>query len=242
MTCIGGHQRLHVLKDLGIKKIDVIKVKLSKTNEKKALNIALNKITGACDQDKLENLIKDLDLEEFDLTLTGFDQEDIDFMINPEEETKENARINTINGYNLQMYDEKRVDGFYQMPIIKCDNVIPDDLIGFNYMLTSDNKETGIHRYVDDYQFERVWNDPEKYLEDLRQYQCILSPDFSLYMNMPMAMKIWNVYRSRMIGQYWQDNGIKVVPTISWAEPETHEFCFDGIPEGSIVSVSTVGG
>ena len=60
-------------------------------------------------------------------------------------------------------------------------------------------------------------------------------------MDMPMSMKIWNVYRSRMIGQFLQDNGIKVIPTISWAEEETFEFCFDGIPKGSIVAISTIG-
>ena len=58
---------------------------------------------------------------------------------------------------------------------------------------------------------------------------------------MPMPMKIWNIYRSRQIGAYYQSQGIKVIPTISWAEPETFDFCFQGIPKGSIVSVSTIG-
>ena len=56
-----------------------------------------------------------------------------------------------------------------------------------------------------------------------------------------MPMKIWNVYRSRQIGAYYQARGIKVIPTISWAEEDTFEFCFLGIPKGSIVSVSTIG-
>ena len=56
-----------------------------------------------------------------------------------------------------------------------------------------------------------------------------------------MPMKIWNIYRSRQIGAYYQARGIKVIPTISWAEAETFEFCFLGIPKGSIVSVSTIG-
>ena len=56
-----------------------------------------------------------------------------------------------------------------------------------------------------------------------------------------MAMKIWNIYRSRLIGQYYQEQGIRVIPTLSWAEKETFEFCFDGIPKGSIVSISTIG-
>ena len=54
-------------------------------------------------------------------------------------------------------------------------------------------------------------------------------------------MKVWNIYRSRLLGNYWQRNGITVIPTISWAEPETFQFCFDGIPKGSIVAVSTIG-
>ena len=115
------------------------------------------------------------------------------------------------------------------------------ELIGFNYAKTSKEKNVGIHFYLDDYQFERVWNKPEDYIETLKQYECILSPDFSLYMDMPMPMKIWNIYRSRQIGQYYQNQGIKVIPTLSWAEKETFDFCFEGIPEGSIVSISTIG-
>ena len=58
---------------------------------------------------------------------------------------------------------------------------------------------------------------------------------------MPLAMKIWNVYRSRLVGNFYQQMGLKVIPTISWCEPATFEFCFDGIPKGSIVAISTIG-
>ena len=154
---------------------------------------------------------------------------------------KVNQRNRTNNIYNLEIYDEFNTYGKYQMPIISNDNYIPDDLIGFNYAKTNKEKKTGIHFYLDDYQFERIWKCPSDYIDILKNYECILSPDFSLYLDMPIAMKIWNIYRSRLIGQYYQNNGIKVIPTISWAEEETYEFCFDGIPEGSVVSVSTVG-
>ncbi len=154
---------------------------------------------------------------------------------------KKNERQRTNDIYNLDIIDETKMKGFYQIPIIKNDNFIPKDIIGFNYAKTSNEKNVGIHFYLDDYQFERVWNKPESYIEVLKQYNCIFSPDFSLYMDMPMAMKIWNIYRSRLIGQYYQSQGIKVIPTLSWAEKETFEFCFDGIPKGSIVSISTIG-
>lgn len=60
-------------------------------------------------------------------------------------------------------------------------------------------------------------------------------------MGMPMAMKVWNIYRSRLIGQIMQRRGINVIPTVSWAEPETFQFCFDGLPRNATLSVSTIG-
>lgn len=73
---IGGHQRLKVLEDLGHTDVDVIVVELDETREK-ALNIALNKISGEWDNDKLALLIADLDASDFDAELTGFDDAEI---------------------------------------------------------------------------------------------------------------------------------------------------------------------
>lgn len=88
MTVIGGHQRLKVLKDLGITEVECIIVDLDKTNEK-ALNIALNKIQGDWDEDKLEALLQELKLEEFDMNLTGFDFDEVDEILNDINGTKE---------------------------------------------------------------------------------------------------------------------------------------------------------
>jgi hypothetical protein len=153
-----------------------------------------------------------------------------------------NQRERTNDAYNLDILcDCKLTKDMWQMPIIRNDEYIPDYLIGFNYARTCSDKRQGVHFFIDDYQFERVWNNKGLYINILKQYDCILSPDFSLYMDMPMPMKIWNVYRSRAIGAFYQSKGIKVIPTLSWAEPETYKFAFKGIPEGSIVAVSTVG-
>jgi len=69
---VGGHQRLKVLKDLGMTEVDCVVVDLDESREK-ALNIALNKISGSWDNDLLANLLRDLDQSGFDVTLTGFD-------------------------------------------------------------------------------------------------------------------------------------------------------------------------
>ena len=74
---ISGHQRLNVLKDLGDKEIDCIVVNLDDKKEK-ALNVAMNKIQGKWDKEKLVTLLDELDGNEFDVTLTGFDAAEID--------------------------------------------------------------------------------------------------------------------------------------------------------------------
>ena len=75
-TVIGGHQRLFVLRDLGYSEADVAVVDLSKADEK-ALNIALNKIIGEWDEEKLAAIFAELDAEGYDLTLTGFGEDEL---------------------------------------------------------------------------------------------------------------------------------------------------------------------
>ena len=231
-----GHGRLKALKELGYTEVPVIRLKGLSEDDKKAYILVHNKInlnTGFDD----EKLFGELDSLNVDLSDFGFNMDKaFDNLF------KENQRVKTNNHYNLNLVDiENSTNDFWQMPIIQNDGFIPDDLIGFNYAKSSEQKNVGIHFYIDDYQFERLWNTPQEYVDVLKQYDCMLSPDFSLYMDMPMAMKIWNVYRSRQIGQFYQKQGIKVIPTISWAEKETFSFAFKGIPKGSIVSISTIG-
>ena len=74
---VGGHQRLKVLKDLGYEEIEVSVVNLDEKQEK-ALNVALNKISGEWDFELLKDLLEELDDGSFDLELTGFDMDEIE--------------------------------------------------------------------------------------------------------------------------------------------------------------------
>lgn len=79
-TIIGGHQRYSVLSELGYDEIDVVCLDLNKDDEM-ALNVALNKISGEWDELKLKDLLVELDIADFDLSLTGFSQPEIDELI-----------------------------------------------------------------------------------------------------------------------------------------------------------------
>lgn len=74
---VGGHQRLKVMQDLGYQEIECVIIDIDESKEK-ALNVALNKISGSWDEDKLMSLITDLEGSDFDVSLTGFDFAELD--------------------------------------------------------------------------------------------------------------------------------------------------------------------
>ena len=143
---------------------------------------------------------------------------------------------------------EKRVFvgvGQYQFPEIKPIQMDVEGvpLLGFNYAKTEKEPENKIaHFFLDDYQFERVWNNPDMYLNMLGRFKAVISPDFSLYVDFPKAIQMFNHYRRQWCGAYWQEFGINVIPTVRWSDESSYEWCFDGIPRHSLVCISTFGG
>ena len=116
-------------------------------------------------------------------------------------------------------------------------------LIGFNYAKTEKHPEDKIcHFFLDDYQFDRVWNNPDAYINILKRFKAVIAPDFSLYMDFPKIIQMYNAYRRQWCGAYWQENGINVIPVIRWSDESSFDWCFDGIPKNSLVCISTVGG
>lgn len=134
--------------------------------------------------------------------------------------------------------------GPYSIPEIEPTEINTDNLqlIPFNYAKTTKDKSgKGCHFFLDDYQFVRLWNDADRYVPILSGFDFVLSPDFSMYTDMPPAMQIYNHYRKHWLAAYWQQHGIKVIPTICWSDEDSFRWCFDGEPTHSIVAVSSVG-
>lgn len=102
-------------------------------------------------------------------------------------------------------------------------------------------KDVWLHFFLDDYRFETIWNRLEKSLLKLKRYGKALSPDFSVWPDMPRAMAVWQVYRNRWCGRFWQSYGIEVIPTLSWGKPDSFDFAFAGVPKGNPVAIATLG-
>lgn len=133
--------------------------------------------------------------------------------------------------------------GKYDIPLLNSvEQQVIDDFIGFNFAKScKEPKDKAIHFFLDDYQFTRLWNSPDRYLEVLKRFKAVFTPDFSMYSDFPKAIQIYNHYRKHWLGAYWQENGITVIPTISWSDENSFEWCFDGEPIGGAVAVSSVG-
>ena len=95
--------------------------------------------------------------------------------------------------------------------------------------------------YEDDAGFERIWNNPNKYLPILKKFDGVISPDFSLYRDMPLVMQEWNTYRGRAIGHWLQENGIAVIPNIRWGDSRSYDFCCLGVEPHSTIAIGSHG-
>ena len=129
--------------------------------------------------------------------------------------------------------------GKFDMPVIKKQEIeLKPETVSFN------NRKPGsvaLHFFIDDYQFDRIWNNPERFVEMFQNYEYICSPDYSLYTDFPKVLQIYNTYKKQYLGALFQSYGIKVVPTVSWSDHSSFDWCFDGIEQGSCVACSSVG-
>lgn len=136
--------------------------------------------------------------------------------------------------------------GMWDIPLVKKRTIRLEslDLIASCETRRNDseeNKKKGIHHFVDDYRFRATYTQPDNCIEKYSQYAFVLTPDFSLYADMPLWLQLESVAKNRWVGAFWQSRGLTTIPTVSWSTSRSFDFCFDGIERGSIVAISTLG-
>lgn len=146
----------------------------------------------------------------------------------------------------LFMRNEYETTGKWQIPFIQKQAIDTSNLslIACSDTRSNDNAENkrcGVHFFVDDYRFSGIYNDPEKSLAKLSQYAFLLTPDYSTYSDMNLWRQLESVAHSRWVGAFWQSKGLKVIPTISWGDARSYDFCFDGVEQNSVVAVGMIG-
>ena len=233
-----GHTRFSACQRLNIDTVPCIVADDLTDEQIKAFRLADNKVSEKAEWDF------DLLNEEID-DILSFDMEDFGFEFIDTEKNKKDTQNKVEGILNLNKatfggvgkYDIPQLDPVYENEIGEI-----TEWIGFNYVLSDKAPEgKAVHFFIDDYQFNRLWNNPEKYMEKLKQYECVLTPDFSPYADMPLATQIFNHYRKHWVGALMQEYGVKVVPTIRASRDERSlDFYLDGEPSGGVVCISSM--
>lgn len=221
------------------------------------LRIADNQINAETgnDWEMLEAELEDMTLEGFDFDFGSPDDwpddEDEDEndgrkrkpaenFTDPDEDPLPRLQHNTFDNFDRDFVPE--YTGKYGIPVMDATRTTGTEFMRFcDWKENDDPGDIIAHFYYDDYKFIQAWKDPDLYVERLRKFKAVISPDFSLYTDFPLALQIMSCYRRQWVGAYWQSIGLDVIPDVVWGEPETFEFCFDGIPKRGTVAVSSVG-
>lgn len=151
----------------------------------------------------------------------------------------------TLNFYKYP--EDMPVAGKYDIPMlrpIKIKHPEKYQLIAFDeahLIPEKDRKKYIVHFFIYDYKFERVFTYLKKNTEYLRQFAAVIAPDFSQYIDMPRAMQIWNAWRCNFVAWWWQNEGLHVIPDAHWSDEYSYEYCFDGVPQGGAIAVSSKG-
>ena len=95
-----------------------------------------------------------------------------------------------------------------------------------------------VHFFTDDYRFEKLWAKPWDGLNQIKRCAGVCSPDFSVYPEWPRVVNMWQVYRSRWLGRFWQLHDVPVIPTVQWSDQSSFAYCFDGIPINATVAIT----
>lgn len=98
------------------------------------------------------------------------------------------------------------------------------------------------HFFLDDYRFESVWNKPTAGLRRVQRFWAAITPDWSMFTDWPVIIQQWNCYRNRWTGRFWQENGVRVIPTVNWSDQKSYEWCFLGLPKDSVVAIAVPDG
>ena len=116
-------------------------------------------------------------------------------------------------------------------------------MVPFTEKAKHTGKGEALHFFLNDYKFASIWNNLTNMTQRLYKFDYLFSPDFSLYVDEDKYHQInkLSIFRTRLIAAYWQKCGYQVIPTASWGDVNSFSYCFEGLPEHSVIAVCGIG-
>lgn len=154
------------------------------------------------------------------------------------------------DGFQPELVKNARFEGIFEIPVIDKPKkmFIPDGITPFSRRNEVPTENEAIGFFEMDPMFADVLRNPQAYIEELKKFPVVISPDCSLYRDAPLAVQIANVYKKNAITHYWQSMGVGMTPLVRWGSRDTYTtdvlpepIAFAGIPHNSIIVISTYG-
>ncbi len=155
------------------------------------------------------------------------------------------------DGFNAELVENAIFDGVFEIPLIRRNKgtIIPSGLIPYSQCNIPGHEKDFLMFYEHDVRFKDIFNNRREALEKARRFSGAISPDSSLYYDMPLALQIFNTYRNRQFGHFLQENGVYTIPNIRWGDERSYEeiivgdtpFAFQGVEKHSTVAIGTYG-
>ncbi|MBR5652786.1 MAG: DUF4417 domain-containing protein [Prevotella sp.] len=144
--------------------------------------------------------------------------------------------------FGLELCTNAIKSGKYGIPLLPAyTGTLPNKLITFSEINNLSDTDAGVTGTDYDFELDKIWYNPDKYISSLTNYKCFAEPDFSLCVGSPLSVQIANTFRSHVIAYYAVEHSVKVLPNMSWSDTRSYDFCFDGHSKGGAVMVSTIG-
>lgn len=132
-----------------------------------------------------------------------------------------------------------------EYPILKeefISKAVPYKIIPFDKSLKVKNrKDYYVCFYCNDDSFKNIYNYPYKYLNYLKTFAGVITPDFSPYGDIKIIKQKTNINKNLELGYFYGNNNIKIIPNIRYGVQETMEEFYKAIPKGTLVSIGTYG-
>ncbi len=153
-------------------------------------------------------------------------------------------------GFRVSLVETAFFDGKFEIPHIDAPReiIIPEGMVPFSIRERSQDKNDFVCFYENDINFREILINTEEYVEDLKRFPGIVTPDCSLYLDAPLCVQIADIYLNRAVGYYLSQQGLYVVPNIRWGDERTYKsdflgekVAFQGVDKHSIVSIGTFG-
>ena len=159
--------------------------------------------------------------------------------------------INLVDeGFRVSLVETAFFDGKFEIPHIDAPKeiIIPEGMVPFSIRERSQDKNDFVCFYENDINFREILINTEEYVDDLKRFPGIVTPDCSLYLDAPLCVQIADIYLNRAVGYYLSQQGLYVVPNIRWGDERTYKsdflggkVAFQGVDKHSIVSIGTYG-